>query len=125
MIRAILLAAAAMTLGACATGQSYEGERLAADEVAKIIGDLRVTAGAPVSVILRKVDDYQLSLGENAVEVLPGKHQLLVDCRIAETASVTRLNVEAEVYAGERYRLVAETGPGLRSCASVTLELID
>jgi hypothetical protein len=109
----------------CATGQSYEGERRARDEVAKISGDLRVTAGAPVTVILRKVDGYELGLGENSVEVLPGKRQLLVDCRIAETSSTTRLSIEAEVYAGERYRLVAETGPGLRGCASVSLEIVD
>ncbi len=116
---------AAVICAGCATGQSYEGERLGRDEVAKISGDLRVTAGAPVSIILRKVDNYELGIGENSVEVLPGKRQLLVDCRIAETSSTTRLNIEAEVYAGERYRLVAETGPGLRECASVSLELVD
>lgn len=124
-MRSLCVAMVASTIVGCATGQSYEGERLAADEVARIVGDLRVTAGAPVTVILRKVDDYELGIGENAVEVLPGKHQLLVDCRIAETSSVTRLNVEAEVYAGERYRLVAQTGPGLKECASVALEQLD
>lgn len=116
---------AALIATGCATGQSYEGERLARDEVAKISGDLRVTAGAPVTVILRKVDGYELGIGENSVEVLPGKRQLLVDCRIAETSSTTRLSIEAEVYAGERYRLVAQTGPGLRECASVSLEIVD
>lgn len=126
MMRAVAVAIAVVLVGSsCATGQSYEGDKLGADEVAKISGDLRVTAGAPISVILRKVDDYELGFGESSVEVLPGKHQLLVDCRIAETASVTRLNIEAEVYAGERYRLVAETGPGLRECKSVSVELVD
>ncbi len=116
---------AALIGAGCATGQGYEGERRAPDEVARISGDLRVTAGAPVTVLLRKVDDYALGLGESSVEVLPGKHQLLVDCRITETSSVNRFNVEAEVYAGERYRLVAETGPGLRECTSVSLEMIE
>ncbi len=116
---------AALIATGCATGQSYEGERLARDGVAKVSGDLRVTAGAPVTVILRKVDGYELGIGENSVEVLPGKRQLLVDCRIAETSSTTRLSIEAEVYAGERYRLVAQTGPGLRECASVSLEIVD
>lgn len=125
-MRGVLASVLAATIATgCATGKSYEGERLARDEVAKISGDLRVTAGAPVTVILRKVDNYELGIGESSVEVLPGKRHLLVDCRIAETASTTRLNIEAEVYAGERYRLVAETGPGLRECASVSLELID
>jgi hypothetical protein len=125
MMRGLSLMLAASVVVGCATGQSYEGERLARDEVAKIVGDLRFTAGAPVSVILRKVDDYEVGVGQSAVEVLPGKHQLLVDCRIAETSSVTRLSVEAEVYAGERYRLVAETGPGMKECASVALEQLD
>jgi hypothetical protein len=114
----------AIALAGCATGQTYEGARRAPDEVARISGDLRVTA-APVTVILRKVDDYQLGWSESSVDVLPGEHKLLVDCRIAETASVTRHVVQAEVYAGEHYRLVAQTGPGVRDCASVTLELID
>lgn len=125
-MRRVLVSMLAALIGAgCATGRSYEGERLAADEVANISGDLRVTAGAPVTVILRKVDDYELGFGESSVEVLPGKHQLLVDCRIAETSSVTRLSIEADVYAGEQYRLVAQTGPGLRECASVDLETVD
>ena len=125
MTRVLRLIALGLIGAGCATGQSYEGERRAADEVARISGDYRVTAGAPVTVILRKVGEYELGLGESSVEVLPGKHQLLVDCRIAETSSVTRLSIEAEVYAGERYRLVAETGPGLRECASVYLEIVD
>jgi hypothetical protein len=125
VIRSLCVSLACIVATGCATGQSYEGEKRTGEEVARISGDLRVTAGAPVTVILRKVDDYELGLSESSVEVLPGTHQLLVDCRIAETSSVTRLNVEAEVYAGERYRLVAETGPGMRSCTSVYLEQID
>lgn len=112
-------------LGACATQQIYEGPKRSADEVARISGDLRVTAGAPISVILRKVDDRELTLGERSAEMLPGTHRFLVDCRIAETASVTRFTLEQEVYAGERYRLVAETGPGLRECSAVRIELVD
>jgi hypothetical protein len=125
MMRMCVPPIACLLLGACATGQSYEGERRAGDEVARISGDLRVTAGAPVTVILRKVDDYELRMSESSVEVLPGAHLLLVDCRIAETKSITRLTVEAEVYAGEHYRLVPETGPGLRACTAVNVEAID
>ncbi len=51
----------------------------------------------PVSVILRQVDGRTLGVGESAVEVLPGSHKLLVDCRIAETDSVSRHLIEAEI----------------------------
>jgi len=123
MSRAIV--ALCVLLAGCATGRIYEGERRPPDEVARISGDLRVTAGAPVTVILLKVGDHRLGLRENAVEVLPGTYQLLVDCRIAETSQVTRMSIEAEVYAGVHYRLVAETGPGLRECTSVRLESVN
>jgi hypothetical protein len=105
------------------TQQSYEGPKLPADDVAHISGDLRFTAGAPMSVILRKVDDRVLGLSENGVDVLPGPHSLLVDCLIRETGSTSRHSIDAEVSAGRRYKLVAEFGPGLRGCESVRLEV--
>lgn len=109
----------------CMTQQSYEGPRLPADEVAHISGDLRLTAGAPMSVILRKVDDRVLGLSESGVDVLPGPHRLLVDCLIRETSSTSRHSIDAEVAAGRRYKLVAEFAPGLRECESVRLEVRD
>jgi hypothetical protein len=109
----------------CMTAQTYEGARRERDEVARISGDFRVTAGSPVTVILRQVDGRTLGVGDNAVEVLPGSHTLLVDCRIAETESVSRHAIEAEVSAGGRYRLVAEISPGLRECTEVRLQESD
>jgi hypothetical protein len=109
----------------CMTQQSYEGPKLPADEVARISGDLRVTAGAPMSVILRKVDDRVLGLSENGVDVLPGPHRLLVDCLIRETGGSSRHSIDAEVSAGRRYKLVADFEPGLRGCESVRLEVRD
>jgi hypothetical protein len=123
-VRAVVLALASLCAG-CMTVQGYDGERRDPDEVARIIGDLRVTAGAPLSVILRQVDGRTLQLGQTSVDVLPGTHDLLVDCRIAETDSTTRHSIEVEVSAGRRYRLAAETGPGLRECTQVTLEAVD
>lgn len=114
-----------LLISACATQQSYEGPKRERDELARISGDMRITAGAPISVILRKVDEYQLNLSQNSVDVLPGSHELLVDCKIAETGSVVRFSIDVEVYEGESYRLVAETGPGLRDCTAVHLETID
>jgi hypothetical protein len=109
----------------CGTVQLYDGPRRDADEVARITGDLRINAGSPLTVVLREVDNTPLNIGQNAVDVLPGKHRFLVDCRIAETESISRHSIETDVSAGRRYRLVAETGPGLRECTQVTLQTVD
>jgi hypothetical protein len=122
MMRAVVAAAVSLVLCACAAGRAYEGPDRDSDELARIVGDPRITAGSPVTVILRKVDDYELGLNERSVDVLPGKHTLVVDCRIAETGSISRFSIDAEVYEGVSYRLVAETGPALRSCSEVRLE---
>jgi hypothetical protein len=123
--RVVAAIAVAIVCSGCMTAQVYDGPPRGKDEVARISGDLRITAGAPLTVILREVDDRPLTVGQNAVDVLPGSHRLLVDCRIAETESVTRHSIEAEVSAGRRYKLAAETGPGLRECTNVTLRTVD
>lgn len=115
----------AASIGGCMTAQTYEGPRRPADEVARVSGDLRISAGAPISVILRQVDGRTLGPGETSVEVLPGEHTLLVDCRIAETKSISRHSIDAELVAGRQYRFVAETGPGLRECVDVQLVSAD
>jgi hypothetical protein len=112
---------AALTVAGCMTQQAYEGEKRPADQLAHIRGDLRVSAGSPLTLILRQIDGKTLSAAQSAVDVLPGKHQLLVDCQVAETKSTSRHAIAVEVYAGERYRLVAETAPGLRGCNAVDL----
>jgi hypothetical protein len=108
-------------LAGCFSVQGYDGEHRERDELARISGDPSITAGAPLSLVLRKVDDLELNVAQTSVDVLPGKHTLLVDCRISETRTVTRHSVEVEVNAGEHYRLAAETEIGLRGCAAVTL----
>jgi hypothetical protein len=119
------LLALVVACSGCGTAQLYDGERRGAHEVARISGDLRINAGSPLTVILREVDNVPLNVGQSAVEVLPGKHRLLADCRIAETESVSRHSIDAEVSAGRHYKLVAETGPGLRECTQVTLQTVD
>jgi hypothetical protein len=109
----------------CATAQLYDGPRRSDDEVAHITGDLRINAGSPLTLVLRQVDEAELTIGQNAVDILPGKHRLLIDCRIAETQSVSRHAIDVEVSAGRHYKLVAETGPGLRECTQVTLQTVD
>ena len=114
----------ALSLGGCTTARGYEGAQRAADEIARISGDFRVTAGAPVSVILRQVDERVLGAGERSVDVLPGEHRLLVDCRIAETGSVSRHAIDVSVVQGQRYKLRAQLAPGLRECATVVLDVV-
>lgn len=116
---------ATCVLQACMTAQTYDGPRLESDEVAHISGDLRFNGNAPISVVLRRVDEQVLSVGQSAVDVLPGKHTLLVDCRIQETGNVARFSIEYEFVAGQRYRLTAETAPGVRECAAVNVEASD
>lgn len=125
MKQRLIALALVVACSGCGTAQLYDGPRLGGDEVARITGDLRINAGSPLTIILREVDDTPLNIGQNAVDVLPGKHRFLVDCRIAETDSVSRHSIETEVSAGRHYRLVAETGPGLRECTQVTLQTVD
>jgi hypothetical protein len=122
---AVICVVATCALQACMTAQTYDGPARAKDEVAHISGDLRFNGNAPISVVLRRVDELVLNVGQNAVDVLPGKHTLLVDCRIQETGNVARFTIEYEFVAGQRYHLNAETAPGVRECAAVSVEASD
>lgn len=124
-VKLSLLAISAVLTSGCMSVQLYDGPKRDRDEVARITGDPVVSAGAPVSVILRQVDERDIGITQTSVEVLEGKHNLLVDCRIAETKAVSRHALEVEVYGGRSYRLRAETGPALRECTGVTLESQD
>ncbi len=117
---ASLLALLAMTLcAACATERGYEGPPLPAAERAIVRADPALNAGLPVSLRLRQADGRDLPLHASAVELPPGAHQLLVDCRVAENASVRRFALDVELAAGKRYRLVATATA--RNCESVEL----
>ncbi|HEY5758246.1 MAG TPA: hypothetical protein VIU34_20610 [Steroidobacter sp.] len=115
----------AVLTGGCMSVQLYDGPKRNKDEVARITGDPVVTAGSPVTVILRQVDGHDIGVTQTSVEVLEGKHNLLVDCRIAETKGGSRHSLDVEVFGGRKYRLRAETGPALRECTGVTLESVD
>lgn len=115
----------ALSCGGCMSAQLYDGPKRDRDEVARITGDPVITAGSPITVVLRQVDDRDIGLTQTSVELLEGKHRVLVDCRIAETKSVSRHSLEVEVFGGRHYRLRPETGPGLRGCTGVSLEAVD
>lgn len=110
------------TLSGCMSVQLYDGPKRDRDEVARISGDPVITAGSPITVVLRQVDGRDIGIAQTSVEVLEGPHSLLVDCRIAETKSVSRHSLEVEVVGGRNYRLRAAAGPALRECTGITLE---
>ena len=113
-----ILCAAALQPG-CGTMQAYEGTRLPAGERAVVHADPSVSAGLPVEVILRKVDDFEVPVSSASVELRPGTHRFIVDCRVPEAGVVTRFVIDAEVAPGGRYRLVADATA--RGCRSVEL----
>jgi hypothetical protein len=107
-----------MTLSAgCVTTRIYDGPPLPASERAIVRADPAISAGLPVQLRLRQVDGHGISFGASAVELPPGVHELLVDCRVTESGSVRRFVVEAELAAGGEYRLVATTTA--RNCEAV------
>lgn len=115
-------AACVLFASGCMTQQAYDGPKLSSKEVAHISGDLRFTAGLPVSALLRQVDGRTLSVGQSGVDVMPGDHILIVDCVIQEPSSTNRFELNISVAAGERYRLVPETGTERQGCVAVHLE---
>ncbi len=115
-----LLIGGALLLSGCMTLKAYDGQRRPPDELARVQGDYKVRAGAPVSLLLRQVDGMPLDIRYSAVDLLPGPHTLLVDCTVTGS-SASRHRLQVDLYAASRYVLVAETGPGNRECADVRL----
>lgn len=112
--------ASALLLGGCLTLKGYEGPRLPLAEVARVQGDYKMRAGAPVSLLLRQVDGLTVDVRFSEVDLMPGRHSLLVDCVVADGAG-GRHRLEVDLAAGRRYVIVAETGPGNRECTDVRL----
>jgi hypothetical protein len=111
--------AAMLLVAGCATERFYDGPPLAPEDRAIVRADPAVSAGLPVQIRLRRVNGREVRLSASRVELPPGKHQLLVDCRVAESGSMRRFTVEADLEAGGRYRLVADTTA--RNCEAVAL----
>jgi hypothetical protein len=122
---AFSLVVVAPLCGGCLSTQLYDGAKRDPNEVARITGDPIITAGSPITVVLRRVDEHDIGFTQTSVEVLEGEHELLVDCRLAENKSVSRHSLKVTVYGGRKYRLRPESGPGLRGCSDVSLEAVD
>jgi hypothetical protein len=110
-----------MTLSSCMSLRAYDGERRDNDEVATVLGDFKVRAGAPVSLLLRKVDERVVDVRYSSVKLLPGKHRLLIDCKVQD-GGTSRYALEEELSAGVRYRIVTDTDAGNRNCENVRLD---
>ena len=110
---------AAVFLSACATERHYDGPPLSKSERAIVRADPVVSAGLPVQLRLRQVDGREIAFSSSAVELAPGAHTFLVDCRVQESGAVSRFVVESELDAGGRYRLVAKAST--RNCEAVEL----
>ena len=115
----ILISLAAAMTGACTTERAYAGPELPRGESAIVHADPAFSAGLPVQLRLRKVGDRKIALHASAVELPPGQHSLLVDCRVLESGTTRRFVVEADLEAGRDYRLVARTSS--RNCDAVEL----
>ena len=109
---------AALLVG-CATERAYDGPELPAGESATVRADPVVSAGLPVQLRIRSVDGREVGISASKVELPPGRHALLVDCRVVESGSVRRFTVEADLESGRRYRLEAEATA--RNCEAVRL----
>lgn len=109
----------AALLAGCATERFYDGPAVAPEDLAIVRADPVVSAGLPVQIRLRRVNEREVRLSASRVELPPGRHRLLVDCRVAESGSMRRFTVEADLEAGGRYRLVADTTA--RNCEAVAL----
>jgi hypothetical protein len=121
----IVLLAMATSCSGCMSTQLYDGAKRDRNEVARITGDPVITAGSPITVVLRRVDEHDIGIAHTSVDVLEGDHELLADCRVAETKSVSRHALKVTVYGGRKYRLRPESGPGLLGCSNVSLEAVD
>lgn len=117
-MRPLLLLAALLPAG-CATDRAYEGPRLSAAERAIVHADPAVSAGLPVQLRLRQVDERSIPLKASAVELHPGPHRLLVDCRVMESGTSERFTLDVQLEPGGKYRLVAIAST--RNCEAVEL----
>ena len=122
MKRAIAWICLAVGMAGCGTERAYEGPDRSSAEQALIIGDPQVTSGLPIKAVIRKVDAQVPRFGYSSVAVLPGKHEVLVDCVMANHSAV-RFPLIIEAEAGRRYVLRAQTTPGNRTCADVTVDV--
>lgn len=119
-IRLALIAVACAMLLACATQQAYPGAARPADQVALIKGDPKFRL-APVAAYLRSVDGEAVGDTQYSVQVLPGEHELVVDCVVSTSGDRQRIRLQVVVQAGEQYRLEPQLVSANQACETVRL----
>jgi len=107
-------------LASCATRQAYEGPARPTGQVAVVEGDPKFRL-APVSVFLRSVDGQPLRDTQSSASLLPGEHELTVDCVVAESGDRQRMRLQVVLQAGVRYHLEPQLVLANQSCESVRL----
>lgn len=117
----VLIFGVSLMTAACESQAVYEGARRPKSELAHVVGDTRLSSGLPVAIILRSVDDEELGLRYRGAWLLPGEHDLLIDCTVTESKRTSRHHLHVELDAGVKYKLVASTRPGNQECADVQL----
>lgn len=109
-----------LPLLACTTRQAYEGPTRVSGEIALIQGDPKFRI-APVSAFLRAVDGKVLRDTQASAAVLPGEHELIVDCVVEESGDRQRIQLQVVVQAGKHYRLEPQLGSANQYCETVRL----
>ena len=117
----ILLFLGCGVLSGCVAVHAGGMSSKATDTLARVSGDYRVSAGAPVSVYLRSIDGRSLQFWQHAADVEAGSHRLLVDCAVAATKKLTRYELNVTLNAGVKYSLRAEATPQ-HGCTQVSIE---
>ena len=110
---------AALAIAACGTERAYEGPALAKEERAVVRADPVVSAGSPIQIRIRQADGHDVGLAASKVELPPGRHSFVIDCKVAESGAVRRFTLEEVLDAGGRYRIVADATT--RNCEAVAL----
>ncbi len=106
----------ALIISGCAT---YRLSGVPGTVAARVTADPVISAGLPVRVVLRQVDGRPVDLRYSSADLPPGRHEFLVDCRVAESGSDSRHVVTAELEPGGRYRFVGVATS--RRCETVEL----
>lgn len=118
MMRAALGLALMLAMTAACTTQRIDVDAAQSREQNAIVrADPAFSAGLPVQLRLRKAGGRKVAFHASAVELPPGHHSLLVDCRVLESGVTRRFVVEADLEPGRQYRLVARATA--RNCDAV------
>ena len=107
----------AFLISGCAT---YHVSGVPGSAAARVTADPVISAGLPVRVVLRQVDGRPVDLRYSSAELPAGRHEFLVDCRVAESGADSRHVVVAELQPGGHYRFVGVATS--RRCETVELQ---